>query len=120
MASENILYKYFFFSLAEYCHFDTFRAQCSSDDDVLMVTSALYGRMTRGKCIDGDYGVMGCYGDALTLADSRCSGRRSCKMEIPDRSFDKISSCPKDLAKYLDITYDCVKGRPTSSSILYK
>ena len=36
---------------AEFCPFETFRAQCS-DNEIIMITHARYGRMRMGKCIN--------------------------------------------------------------------
>lgn len=37
----------------EYCKWDTFRPQCG-DHEVVLVQSALYGRMRHGTCITGE------------------------------------------------------------------
>lgn len=96
--------------MTDFCHFEKFQAHCAREDSVILMTSALYGRMKGdNRCIDGDLGN-GCYGDVMTLADARCSGRRRCDVAVPDQSFDSYSKCHKDLAKYLSVTFDCVKG----------
>ena len=75
-----------------------------------MITSAFYGRMQYGRCIRRDYGYVGCYADVRTLADTRCSGRRSCRISVPDKLFDGTTPCPEDLKLYLMAGYSCVKG----------
>ena len=42
--------------------------------------------------------------------DSRCSGRRSCEIGIPDLTLDMANSCPGDFKTYLEASYGCVKG----------
>ena len=39
----------------EYCAFDTFSAECS-DRDIILITHALYGAMKIGKCIEWGFG----------------------------------------------------------------
>ena len=48
--------------------------------------------------------------DARALADGRCSGRRSCRISVPDQLFDGTTPCPEDLKLYLMADYTCVKG----------
>lgn len=74
---------------------------------------AEYGRMQSGRCVKRDYGYVGCYANVLHLADARCSGRRECKISIPDKVFDQANPCPEDLRRYLRASYDCVKGNET-------
>ena len=50
-----IFYLYCFTDLhfidGEFCPFDTFRAECSTDE-VIMIEKAYYGAMRIGKCIE--------------------------------------------------------------------
>ena len=39
--------------VVEFCQFDSFVAECHADE-VVMITSAQYGRMNTGKCISGE------------------------------------------------------------------
>ena len=96
--------------MKEYCHWDRFNAECGPEG-VVIIDQAQYGRMAYGKCVERDYGYVGCYKDVLPLADARCSGRRSCEIRIPDEVFDTTKPCPKDLSRYLTASYRCVKGR---------
>lgn len=93
----------------DYCKHETFEAHCIQDEVILM-SSAVNGRMRYGRCIEKDYGYVGCQTDVLHLADQRCSGRRSCRIPIPDKTFDEVTPCPKDLTSYLSASYTCVKG----------
>ena len=43
------------FTWEEYCPVDTFDAQCS-DTEVILMTHARYGAMRMGKCIDMEIG----------------------------------------------------------------
>jgi len=42
------------------CQSEYFRAKCSSVDEVLMVRSALYGRMHTSKCVKENFGFVDC------------------------------------------------------------
>ena len=54
----------------EYCNWETFRAQCKPGE-VVLVTSAHYGRMHSGRCVeqkfdnDGNPDPMGCSEDII-------------------------------------------------------
>lgn len=74
------------------------------------MTSAQFGRMRKGRCVKGDYGVMGCAVDALTDMDSMCSGTRDCQFRIFDSKLRLKSVCPEDMTSYLEARYQCVDG----------
>jgi len=48
----------------QYCHNDVFRAECPSGHVILM-TSAVYGRMSLGRCVKTDFGFIGCKVDVI-------------------------------------------------------
>ena len=60
----------FFSSLdtVDVCMSETFRAQCW-ENEVVVMTEALYGRMELGECVKADLGYMGCQKDVLQLTD---------------------------------------------------
>jgi hypothetical protein len=66
--------------------------------------------MRLSRCAKIDYGHIGCAADVLELADSRCSGRKSCEIAIPDALFAKSQPCPEDLKPYLEVGYQCIAG----------
>jgi len=96
------------------CQSEYFRAKCSGINEVLMVTSALYGRMRISKCVKENFGFIGCSTDVLELVDAQCSGRRECSMRILDENFGNAKPCHDDLKTYLEVNYRCVKGEITS------
>lgn len=67
--------------------------------------------MRLSRCAKIDYGHIGCESDVLELADTRCSGRKSCEIAIPDALFAKSQPCPEDLKPYLEVGYYCVAGK---------
>lgn len=93
-----------------YCETESFNASCDAPSDVILMTYARYGRMRLSRCAKIDYGHIGCAADVLELADSRCSGRKSCEIAIPDALFAKSQPCPEDLKPYLEVGYQCVAG----------
>ena len=94
----------------EYCHNEEFLAECY-DGDVILMTSALYGRMAVGRCVKTDFGFVGCYKDVMSELHERCSGRPYCSVRVPDTKLDNTDPCHVDLKSYLQATYVCVTGR---------
>ena len=92
----------------EYCQPGEFSATCGPQD-VLLVTSALYGRMRLGKCVKIDYGSIGCAADVLSEMDRKCSGRHECTFDVD--SLHGKQPCPGDLTPYLEATYECISGK---------
>ena len=91
----------------EYCERESFRADCA-DDEAILMTSAIYGRMRMGRCVKTDYGSLGCTSDVLANVDRLCSGRQHC--EFRTSVLQDAKHCPNDLINYLEASYRCVKG----------
>jgi len=53
---------------------------------------------------------MGCFEDVLQLVSARCSGQPDCEIRIPDPEMEKTNPCYRHLAKYLEVTYHCIRG----------
>ncbi len=53
---------------------------------------------------------IGCEVDVTHLLHGKCSGRRSCDVEVPDRDLDATNPCG-EMQNYLFVTYICVPGR---------
>ena len=49
-----------------FCKWDTFRAKCPAGS-VIIMEEVLYGRMANGKCIEKDFGYVGCKNDVLDI-----------------------------------------------------
>ena len=89
---------------------------------MIVMTSARWGRMKTGRCLEihsnalaalgHDPMFLGCSEDVLHVMDMKCSGRTSCDVRIPDE-LDDIKPCYPDLTRYLQYSYNCVKGRLT-------
>jgi len=93
----------------EHCQNEKFEARCGIDEVVVMVT-AVYGRMRVSQCVERDYGYIGCSRNVLEDADYMCSGRRTCQIPVPNPLFDATKPCPNDLKSYFQAEYTCTKG----------
>ena len=105
-----------FSGAAEYCENEMFRATCSPTDEVVIMKTAQYGRMKLSRCIDRDYGYVGCKSDVLAQAHRKCSGLRSCEVSVPNPEFSSQNSCPRDLKPYFEAEYTCLKGESVSEA----
>ena len=102
----------------EYCNSENFHPICSKNE-IIVVTSATYGRMKGGRCLDLDIEKLakqdsryfGCSDNVLDWMDTKCSGKTECNVGVYDQQLKQKSSCYKDLEKYLEASYDCVSGK---------
>jgi len=105
--------------VVEYCQLETFSARCRHGD-VIVMTTARFGRMRVGKCIDSgvysdsiikqDSKTIGCYADVLEYADKTCSGKSSCDIAVPNRHLLSTRPCVAQLTMYFEAAYSCVSG----------
>jgi len=115
----------------EYCQLETFSARCRHGDVVVM-TTARFGRMRVGRCIDAssrsaalekalqsDSNLLGCYADVLDYADRTCSGKTSCEIFVPNRDLLSTRPCVAQLTMYFEAAYQCVPGKLHASFFIY-
>ena len=95
--------------IREYCQGEDFMASCNKGE-VITMTTAMYGSMKIGRCLEDDYGHLGCAADVMDIADRECSGRKECTIKVPNKDMDSNRKCLRDLARYLEISYRCQKG----------
>ena len=105
--------------VVEYCQLETFSARCRHGD-VIVMTTARFGRMRFGKCIDGgaysdsiikqDHRTIGCYADVLDYADRTCSGKTACDISVPNHDLLSTRPCVAQLTMYFEAAYSCVSG----------
>ena len=98
----------------EICDAEKFQPMCA-DGEVVVMTEAMYGRMTIGRCVRTDYGYVSCGVNVIGYLDSKCSGRRSCELGIPDQGLKAViaaapNRCPREFKTYLNASYDCYEG----------
>ena len=106
--------------LSEYCNMETFRARCQHGDVIVMET-ALFGRMRVGRCITSDAYLtalqqldptsLGCSADVLGYFDRVCSGRSACDVSVLSREMNAFRPCSAQLTVYLEASYSCVASR---------
>jgi Galactose binding lectin domain len=104
----------------EFCQLETMHGRCRWKSEVMVVTSARWGRMKTGRCLNihpnllaltgHDPLFLGCSEDVLSLVDKKCSGRSECDIRIPDADLDKVTPCYPDQKCYLEVSYRCVSG----------
>ena len=104
----------------EICQWETMDGRCHWRNEVIVMTSARWGRMKTGRCLEihpnllathgKDPLFLGCSEDVLSILDRKCSGRTSCDVRIPDPVLDEIKPCYPDQIRYLETSYTCVKG----------
>jgi len=105
--------------VVEYCQLETFSARCRQGDVVVM-TTARFGRMRFGRCIDAsaysdsiikqDDRTIGCYADVQDYADRTCSGKTACDIAVPNRDLLSTRPCVSQLTMYFEAAYICVSG----------
>jgi len=94
----------------DYCTMETLNVTCPSQDQVVVVERARYGRMSLGRCVHSSFGYLGCAVDVRRYLDLVCSGRRHCSMPVPDGVLHATRPCHGDLTSYLQLTYNCLTG----------
>lgn len=94
----------------EFCDYETFEADCDSHE-TLMISSAVYGHISMGKCIKIDLGVFGCQADVTNILQHHCNGKTSCSLAVNDEALRNTAPCTAGIAVFLRATYMCVKGK---------
>ena len=101
----------------EFCISEVFQPSCPRDE-IIHITSAIYGRKEFGRCLRSegvatskymdDEGFVGCYSDVRHIIEPQCAGQQRCEMTVARIEAD--SGCSKAFKDYLDIEYFCKKG----------
>ena len=104
----------------EICQLETMEARCRWNSEVIVMTSARWGRMKTGRCLKIDPErlaansnnpmFLGCSEDVLSILDMKCSSKPACDVVVPNADLDRITPCYQDLTRYLEASYTCVKG----------
>lgn len=94
------------FGVKEYCERESFEASCGGGE-VILIRSAIFGRMSLGRCVENGYGHLGCSADVMAEVESQCSGRQRC--QFPVSNLQGTRPCPSELISFLQASYDCVK-----------
>jgi len=106
--------------VVEVCQTEHFEASCERSDEVILMTSSEYGRMRVSRCVQSDYGYIGCSADVLGVVDAACSGRRRCNVGVPSAALERAAAvaCPGDLKLYLAASYRCLPGNIAPSTFI--
>lgn len=95
--------------------FKTFNANCSKDEEVIVVEKAVYGQGPNSVLCEkvGTTDVGSCSFDVLMYFDRNCGGRPTCRVEIPNKDLSvlKGQACKSQRNLYLAISYNCVNGK---------
>ena len=94
------------------CFGDESRVACGREE-VIMMTSAEFGHMDGGLCIDEvDPRYRGCSDDVLPLFDKWCSGKQECYFDTRNDELKNIhNNCPKFTVRFARIQHTCIKGK---------
>jgi len=107
-------------SSREYCQLETFSPRCPSHNDVIVITSATFGRMRVGRCIDADSltdnlrDTLGCQADVIDYVTRQCSGKTLCDIFVPNRELLSTRPCSNQLTMYLEASYSCLSGQQSA------
>jgi len=106
----------------EYCTVkEPFEASCLKNEVIVMI-SAVYGRMKKGRCLENeeqqlfasvlnDRKFLGCSEDVMRLMIIKCSGKTRCEVRVMfDKDFETLKPCYEALQLYLEASYNCVTG----------
>ena len=97
----------------EDCILDTFEANCRSQDHVVLVNHALYGRMEQSKCLREGRDI-GCHADIVRNLDSSCGGKSHCRFRVANLAAsladEGIIPCPANSQMYLSTQTRCLQG----------
>lgn len=103
---------------SEYCELEQFRPRCPPDK-VIVITEARYGLVSLGRCLQADFGYVGCFADVVDYIGAKCSGRRACQQQVPDRFMKEAAArCRPEFNGFLHAAYKCIDGWYTYSSAL--
>ena len=94
----------------EVCRKEEFNPRCNYNE-VILVTKASYGHLHLGRCMPRDLGHFGCGADVTSLVDTRCSGKRSCSLQLVDPELESAEpECALGLVTFLEVSHLCIKG----------
>ena len=94
----------------EICPFETRQLTCMVGN-MIQVINAEYGRMSMGHCIAADFGFIGCKSTVTHIIESRCGGRESCEIALPDEELGDLRPCPVGFSSYLTVQYSCLPSK---------
>ena len=101
----------------EFCISEVFQPSCPRDE-IIHITSAIYGRLNYGKCLkkEGDLdedllkkpGYINCSTDIRHIIEPQCAGQQRCEVDVS--KIEAETKCNKIFRFYLDAEYQCLRG----------
>ena len=100
----------------EYCNSESFKPVCSQNE-VISIQKAHYGRKSIGKCINKEnivevlmkkLGYINCYSDVRDMIKLRCAGKQSCDVSVS--KINAKTNCNEDFKFYLEAEFSCMRG----------
>jgi len=102
--------------MRDYCQLEAFKPQCWQRE-VIVIKQAFFGRRHAGRCTENEGAEIvqnprffGCSADVTAILHARCSGRKQCKVRIPDPELENTGACVVGLRMFLEANYYCVEG----------
>ena len=102
----------------EFCISEVFKPSCLRDE-IIHITSAIYGRKELGRCLKSegvatskymnDEGFVGCYSDVRHIIGPQCAGQQRCEVDVS--KIDGDTKCLDFLKEYLDVEFTCFNGK---------
>ncbi|CAD5120043.1 DgyrCDS8624 [Dimorphilus gyrociliatus] len=93
-------------------------ASCPYGKQVIMRGGRL-GRMRTGSCIPTNQAYIGCFDNVHPSLSSKCDGKRICIVDVVTLRIDIKnviqSKCSSEYSVYLEASYLCAAGGPTTS-----
>lgn len=79
---------------------------------MIIITEARYGLVSLGRCLQADFGYIGCFADVVDYLGAKCSGRRTCQQQVPDRFMKEAAArCRPEFNGFLHAAYKCIDGK---------
>jgi len=113
-------------NLQDYCQFETFEPKCWQSE-VIVIKEAYYGRRHASRCTEAEGEefarnprYFGCSADVTAVLHARCSGRKQCRVRIPDPELENTGACVVGLRMFLEANYYCAEGQASTSRPMYR
>ena len=98
----------------EICSGEFFQSTCSPGS-IVQIRDAAYGRMMLGRCVQTDFGYLGCVQNVTDILQRRCQGTDVCRISVPHEDLEDVNPCPTEVQAYLTVQYTCVPSKKLSS-----
>ena len=83
---------------------------------MIEIVDAKYGQMEISRCVQTDYGYVGCSANVLDILNPLCSRYRTCNVSVTESTFSAVRPCPWFETSYLDVSFQCIPGESFSLS----